>query len=627
MSKETYKALKAKNEHILTIDYIYNINGVTVNTQASAEICNRLVEVNIETIVPWTLETIQKHSNGAYLNQSLKGTIKYDLTPGADANKDLMGYKLLAIANASYAPEHADYKLRLENENSNESTIGFELINKGDAKYDFPMNDGDDEKDTYNKYTRTYTANFDDIDVVLTATVKLAERPADQVVNTKEPVTFTTGNGDNILFGYWDAAQAAYEQFLPYIGYTDQPEVGKAKFFESIQYGNYNYAGDMPIVNGKKGVAANVNAPFKAGDHKFQLYKSQLGGQTYVDGTTHTIVQEVRPYFHVPFTFNVNGVVDLPDYALDLDPVRVLNRGEEKIVEVKGEIANNVYTVDVSDLAKYYYVVNKEGEKSLAQVNPNDNLNVDFSLSPMEGAEETGYNFNADPAVTEYTLGVDWTGTLSDVPYILPMKKAVVNWGTYPHTEVGVNAVLSVNGFPIVAKPITLVTEDPLEIALKDVTVEVTHLSGTNPKPVVAKVYQNFELYSAVEEGNLFNNDAKTIGGLWYYSKADKTYGVTMDLEFNRVYYKVGENEIGWDESKIVLEKYTTENLVAPYEVGDLTGNLYIKADDGDIQTPIYVEFNVVMTHNIHDGAKTKCETAGVVTVKFVPEGYVEVAE
>jgi hypothetical protein len=96
-----------------------------------------------------------------------------------------------------------------------------------------------------------------------------------------------------------------------------------------------------------------------------------------------------------------------------------------------------------------------------------------------------------------------------------------------------------------------------------------------------------------------------------------------MDLAYNRVYYKVGDEEFGWDESKIVLDKYTAANVVAPYEVGDLTGNVYIKADDGDIQTPIYVEFTVTMTHKIHDAAKTECETTGIVTVKFVPEGYV----
>ena len=95
-----------------------------------------------------------------------------------------------------------------------------------------------------------------------------------------------------------------------------------------------------------------------------------------------------------------------------------------------------------------------------------------------------------------------------------------------------------------------------------------------------------------------------------------------MDLKFNRVYYKKNNEKVGWDESKIVLDKYTAENVVAPYQVGDLTGNVWIRPDDGDIQVPIYVEFDVVMTHRIHDAAKTKCETKGTVTVKFVPEGW-----
>ena len=627
LTKEQYLSLKPE-EKTLDIDFVYIVNGVEVKTTSTVEICNRLVNINFEVDVPWTLETaLSTIADSKMYEGPVAATFEYDLAEAVENGKPLEGYSLYSIIHATgitttYAPK-CPISLSV-----NDETITATLKH-GSARYAFPVNNNDDVVD-YNQYVVTKRADFEDITFTVTLKMNLLEQAPHQYL--EKDVTFTTEAGANgWLFGYWNALEDAYQKFLAdgYIGYVDAPETGKAKFFEAFaQTSSYGNMGAMPVVNGKTGIPQNVNIPFTAnnnesGEHKFQLWHEQLGltpEKPYVDGTQHTILQSVKPYFQIPFTFTVNGTVDLPDYALDLDPVRVLNRGNEKIVNVYGEISKetNKYTVDVSDLAKYYYVVNKEGTKSLVNAN-NDVVTVDFTLSPMAGAEETGYNFNAVADDTDYTLTVDWTKA---EPYILPMSEAVVNWGTYPHTEVGVNAILNVNGFPIVAKPITLVTADPLEIALNDVTVEVTHLSGTNAEPIVAKVYQNFVLTSAVEEGNLFNNNAKTIGGLWYYSKADNTYGVTMDLKFNRVYYKKNNEKVGWDESKIVLEKYTAENVVAPYEVGDLTGNVWIRPDDGDIQVPIYVEFDVVMTHRIHDASKTTCETKGTVTVKFVPEGW-----
>ena len=629
MTKDAYLALKEAGENTLVLRYNYDVNGVNVWAESSVEICNRLVNINFEVDVPWTLETaLSTIADSKMYEGPVAATFEYDLAEAVENGKPLEGYSLYSIIHAtgittSYAPK-CPISLSV-----NDETITATLNHGSTARYAFPVNNNDDVVD-FNQYVVTKRADFEDITFTVTLKMNLLEQAPHQYL--EKDVTFTTEAGANgWLFGYWNALEDAYQKFLAdgYIGYVDAPETGKAKFFEAFaQTSSYGNMGAMPVVNGKTGIPQNVNIPFTAnnnesGEHKFQLWHEQLGltpEKPYVDGTQHTILQSVKPYFQIPFTFTVNGTVDLPDYALDLDPVRVLNRGNEKIVNVYGEISKetNKYTVDVSDLAKYYYVVNKEGTKSLVNAN-NDVVTVDFTLSPMAGAEETGYNFNAVADDTDYTLTVDWTKA---EPYILPMSEAVVNWGTYPHTEVGVNAILNVNGFPIVAKPITLVTADPLEIALNDVTVEVTHLSGTNADPIVAKVYENFVLTSAVEEGNLFNNNAKTIGGLWYYSKADNTYGVTMDLKFNRVYYKKNNEKVGWDESKIVLEKYTAENVVAPYEVGDLTGNVWIKPDDGDIQVPIYVEFDVVMTHRIHDASKTTCETKGTVTVKFVPEGW-----
>ena len=631
MSKETYKALKAEGQHVLTIDYRYNVNGLNVNTEASVEICNRLVEVNFETIVPWTLETaLSTIADSKMYEGPVVTTFKYDLAKAA--NKPLEGYSLYSIIHAADKPVYVPkcpISLSI-----NDETITATLKHGQAARYSFPENNNDDVVD-YNSYTYSRKADFDDLTVTVNVTLKLGEQAPHQYL--KKDVKFTTEAGANgWLFGYWNALEDAYQKFLAdgYIGYVDAPETGKAKFFEAFaQTSSYGNMGAMPVVNGKTGIKQNVNIPFtannnEAGEHKFQLWHEQLGltpEQPYVDGTKHTILQSVKPYFMIPFTFTVNGTVDLPDYALDLDPVRVVNN----IVDVYGEISpvTKQYTVDVSDLSKYYYVVNKEGTKSLVNVN-NDVVTVDFSLSPMKGVEETGFNFNGVADQTEATLAVDFA---KSEPYILPSTdeaKAIVEWGTYPHTEVGVNAVLKVNGFPVVAKPITLVTKDPLDITFENVNVTLNQKNGTNAEPTVAKIYSNFTLTSAAEPNveNLFNTEAWTLAGLFKNSNANHTYGVEVKAEFLRVYFI---NERGkaeeWDQSKITLGKITADQAATYSHVkeGDFDGTISIKADDGNVKTPIYVDVAVKMTHRIHaDGGP--CNTEGIVTVKFIPEGYEE---
>ena len=77
-----------------------------------------------------------------------------------------------------------------------------------------------------------------------------------------------------------------------------------------------------------------------------------------------------------------------------------------------------------------------------------------------------------------------------------------------------------------------------------------------------------------------------------------------------RVYYKdEAGNIVPWDKSKIILG--TRAN-------GEFDGSITIKGDDGNIQTPIYVDVRVKMSHKIH-AAGGVCESTGDVTVTFIP--------
>lgn len=616
--------------------YDYKVNGVSIFgndvPQSAIEITNRLVKVNLVAEVPWTLEmansTIDGSGNIYKAAVSVNG-IPYDLTAGADADKDISAYSLLGIRNSATKTNGGAYNIGTPIDEDNK-TFGVTL----EGKYEFPANNNDEKVD-WNEYYATYRTDMEDLTVIMTVTIKLGEMPKAQAL--AKDVDFTTKDGiSGSLFGYWDVLADAYEQFKPYLGYKDEA-AGKAAFekaFGTEYLATYTSAKDYLLVNTKPGVAANVNAPFTAGEHMFRLYASQLVADAngYVDLTKQTIQQVVETYFGVPFTFTVNGTVKLPAYDLTYDVNRVDDRDNEKIVNVEGEIAGGVYTVDVSDLAKYFYVVNDADVKKLERVNANDEVTVDFTLSHEIVGEnkEGGYNFNGVADDVEHTLAVNWEKKEN---YILPMRDeftnpldaAVVNWGTYNSTEVKVNAVLKVNGFPVTSKPLTLVTVDPLEIALNDAHVAVVHKPGTNAAPVEGKVYQNFVLTSDVEPEveNLFNLEAWTLAGLFKDSKADTKYGVKLNLEYIGVFYdEDGDGKVNiedtWDESKISLGRYDADK--GPYKAGDLNGTVSIKTDDGNLTNPIHVRFVVTMEHRIHDRAKTICETVGTVDVIFTPE-------
>ena len=623
MSKEEYLRLKEAKQNNLSIKYLYDINGLDIWTESGVEITNRLVNVNLSVTVPWTLETALKTvADGKLYQAPVVATFEYDLTDTTVVNKSLEGYSLYSIVHApgtetSYLPAGTPISLAVADE-----TITATLKN-GSKSYAFPANNNDD-KDDYNTYTVVKKAEFSDLTVVVTVAVKLGEQAPEQFV-TKD-VTFTTQNGANgWLFGYWNAVEDAYKQFneAGYVGYTDKPETGKAKFVEAFDnISSYTNRGDYLMVNGEAGISQNVNIPFTAnnnedGEHKFQLWHEQLvdvNENGVFDNDAQEIVQKVGPYFGIPFTFVVNATVDIPDYALDLDPVRVQNN----IVDVYGELeeisGKTVYTVSDSDLAKYFYVVNKTGVRELKAVNADDNVTVKFDLisksKDAKGNDEMGFEFKGEPDVITNTLAVDWT---SSEPYILPMGDAVATWGTYNSTEVGVVATLYVNGFKITTKEITLVTKDPLDITFENVDFTINNQNGTI-NTTTAYIYKNFKLTSIVEKSipNLFDVTAKSLDTIFDKHKANVTYGADIHAYFLKVYYKdEAGNPVPWDMSKITLGNFDKTT-------GEFDGTITINADDGNIQTPIYVDVRVKMSHRIH-AVSGECESEGDVTVTFNP--------
>ncbi|MBR5299880.1 MAG: hypothetical protein IKU36_06485, partial [Bacteroidales bacterium] len=627
LTKEEYLSLEDKD---LDIKFLYLVNGIEVWAQSTVEISNRLVEVNFSVDVPWTLETAIKTKN---CTEDLTVPYTYDLAKAVKNNKSLEGYSLEAILkNVKSGDKHngGHYDIALKNITADTFDV---RLHSGSDKYAFPVNNEDSIED-YNTYSVSFISRFQDIDITINLNMNLGELAPVQKLS--KDVKFTTAGENGWLYGYWNAIEDAYQKFLAdgYIGYVDAPETGKAMFRAAFGDKTAYTLPPMLGVNADKvGHESNTNVPFtefnnEAGEHMFKLSLGQLQADEngLVDGTTQTITQNfVNCYGMIPFVFTVNGTVDLPEYALDLDPVRAPNGHVDVYGEIKGEVGNGgVYTVDVSDLAKYYYVVNKAGVKDLKKGNAGDVVTVKFDLVSMaEG--ESGFEFEGEAGVVTNTLTVNFD---KEEPYILPMGDAVATWGTYDHTHLGVVATLYVNGFKIGTKDIVLETKDPLDITFKDVNVTLSQKHGTNAEPTVAKIFSNFELTSTAEPNveNLFNTEAWTIAGIFKESQANVTYGAEIHAEFMRVYFinERGKAE-SWDKTKIQLGEVTADKLAAaPWLTeGEFDGTISISADDGNIQTPIYVDVLVKMKHRIHSNGGP-CENEGIVTVKFVPEGYEE---
>ena len=329
------------------------------------------------------------------------------------------------------------------------------------------------------------------------------------------------------------------------------------------------------------------------------LFTSQindlLGDARLKDGDVFVIKHTVNTWCGAEVVYNITVTADLPDYVLDVDPVRVNANDEVQVLGELEEVEGSeypVYTVNLSDLAKYYYVYDAD-KKSLTATD-NVALEVRFTLEGQDGKD--GFTIDQD------VLNVPFEDNARG---LLPLDQAIVGWGTYPYTEIGVTATLYANGFPIYDYPITLITEDPLVINFDNVDVPVAHNAGD--VDVVGKIYEKFNLTSKVQPnlGNLVDTKAESMLDVFNKSHADVTYGVVLDVDVVRVYYVGADGkDYNWDPGKYVIDE----------EAGTIT----IKADDGKLTTPIFAEVGVTMDHKIHEASET-CRTTGTILVTFTP--------
>ena len=600
--------------NVLTLSYEYTVNdAVSVQTSSEVEITHEIVNVTFEEVtIPWSLKLANElrgvnkaGEDVPYINTYIEKAVAHDCQ-----------YDLGTMLKSISADDKLEKTIKVNGEVVSKDRVVLE--NYDDAKHlaDIKFTKGSPKFNAEGptKYEIVYHGIYNNqYDVTATAVVIFEQIPSFEITSD---VTLASQKGwfvgddplvkDGILdktlaadLGYETAADALNEL---YAAYTDAASTKATE----ITFGGKTIKGSRGNGNVQLNVAENHDLT------KVYLYNGDveelLGNAELEDDSVFTIKHTITTWTGAKVVYTINAKTDLPDYVLSTDPVRVQN----DIVEVKGEIVNNEYTVDVADLAKYYYIFNEGLETLVAPKTNAPELEVEFTLAGQNKAE----GFYIKDNVYNFPVKFENKG-------LLDMNAAVVNWGTYPYTEIVVNATLKANGYPIDSKPITLVTKDPLHILFEDVDVTVDHKAGTNDEPVVAKVYHNFNITSDVEPeaGNLCNIDAKTIAGLFWYSHADKTYGIEVETEVLQVYYEENGVRKNWDREKYTIGYRVDEQgeyILDKNGEKIFDGNIYINADDAGILVPIKAEVGVRVSHRIH-AASPVCVNEGTITVTFNP--------
>lgn len=582
-------------DNYLGIEYKYLVNGQEAATAESHIVITRQpLKIAFDDVtIPWTLEladALRAEDGTAYVNGYTYEAAEHD--SNYDVAKILQGLKESYSKVVTFNGEAVSSSAVQVNNyvNAVGETRGCADVIMAAGTMQFSAKQA-------NVYEVVWTGVYNNqYDVTATLKVTLEQIPA-YTVNSEVTLACVNPNwfaGKDALVA--DAVAAPFA-----LGYE-----------ENVNTALYNALVDEATTSETSVSFGEATTTKKAGNGNVQfnvvededltdvyLFTSQindlLGDARLKDGDVFVIKHTVNTWCGAEVVYNITVTADLPDYVLDVDPVRVNANDEVQVLGELEEVEGSeypVYTVNLSDLAKYYYVYDAD-KKSLTATD-NVALEVRFTLEGQDGKD--GFTIDQD------VLNVPFEDNARG---LLPLDQAIVGWGTYPYTEIGVTATLYANGFPIYDYPITLITEDPLVINFDNVDVPVAHNAGD--VDVVGKIYEKFNLTSKVQPnlGNLVDTKADSMLDVFNKSHADVTYGVVLDVDVVRVYYVGADGkDYNWDPGKYVIDE----------EAGTIT----IKADDGKLTTPIYAEVGVTMDHKIHEASET-CRTTGTILVTFTP--------
>lgn len=560
----------------LSIYYSYTWAGNTITLGHTVEVSNAQVAVNMEHEFEWTIALQDALYDGKnhYARNLIKENVPFEAVGGPVAHLTPVlnspavmkeGYPKFYVKDAAgewKETETRSFKLRKFNDNQ---TADIEMIG---GTYSF--------NNSY-KIVWVSTNDNDHVDYTTTAIVDLVGRP--EKIDVEIPVEFVLKGTNSWFEAPADLCGEAFKQLDQYLEYGDSA-TDKAKWETIFQsyVTRYNAVElGMPVVNGE-------TSKWIANLDQLATAKLFIGKNKINEGTPNVITWSVTPWWGVPVNFTVTGNIVIPEYEFIYSEDYVKNATATvygQIEEVKGDEetgATRVYNIIKSDLAKYFNV----DAKSL---NGHD-YTVEFEVVAPEATED------------EYvTVGPETVTPVADkgnaTYHYLTRDLAVLDWATYRGLKVEVKATLKINGFERETLPLTLVTEDPLELTgEKEYTV-----NRELREDLDIEVFQKLVLTSSVEKNlkNLLSKNMEKGTGVYATLAEAEAYAagvygadIKVVLGTKGVYYYNNSGEL------IILgaNKYN-------YEAE--TGILTIYGDDAEVKN-YYADFTAVMTSRICGG-------------------------
>ncbi len=571
------KFTRKDNGRVFPFYAVYTINGYEISASSNIELTAKQVSFNVPAIVvDWTVAVADE----LRVNGELYAKDLVRRTPEYVVPENFEGYTLKQIFNTNNEGDrrYVSFNGVEVKQSVTNITATMEDNNTSIAKlkgtYVFPEYNAENE---YNEYVLTLVKKLEDLHATITFTFKLGKKAAPVVIDM--PATKLGMIGEYpYYFGEADFAGEAYKKFLEFAGYAkeaDAKAVFEAAFAEAAAVADEkpNYV----TVNGEAGSYNNID--YLNGYVRFyNINKLAEGTQNFVSAIN-------KFWFGVPFTFKTPATLDVPtnllvysmgDYVVDVENV--------KTVYVDAKIVDDVYTVNKSDLAKYF-AVSKDADNY-------NNLDVTFEVKTIDAPK---------PATSTVEVSVDPNPEVANL--VLAKDKAVItdwtNNGQFKANRIEVEAILTVNdAFELDRKPVVLVVKDPLQFAAAT-PVKVPRYTG---EPAVAYPFQGISVKSILE-GELVDSTAKSLESL-FKSDVNKTYGLTLDHKLARVYYVVGEEKIAYESSK--------------YHYDETTGVVTLYADDAILNTSIFAEIEYSIAHRLNEKSADDCTKT--VTVEFYPQ-------
>ena len=570
------KFTRKDNGRVFPFFVVYTINGYEISASSDIELTPKQVSFNVPAIVvDWTVALADE----LRVNGELYAKDLVRRTPEYVVPENFEGYTLKQIFNTNNEGDrrYVSFNGVEVKQSVTNITATMDEPNTSLAKlkgtYVFPEYNAENE---YNVYVLTLVKKLEDLHATITFTFKLGKKAAPVVIDM--PATKLRMIGEYpYYFGEADFAGEAYKKFLEFAGYAKEADAKAA--FEAAFAEAAAVADEKPnyvTVNGEAGSYNNID--YLNGYVRFyNINKLAEGTQNFVSAIN-------KFWFGVPFTFKTPATLDVPtnllvysmgDYVVDVENV--------KTVYVDAKIVDGVYTVNKSDLAKYF-AVSKDADNY-------NNLDVTFEVKTIDAPK---------PATSTVEVSVDPNPEVANL--VLAKDKAVItdwtNNGQFKANRIEVEAILTVNdAFELDRKPVVLVVKDPLQFAAATPVKEPRYTG----EPAVAYPFQGISVKSILE-GELVDSAAESIVNL-FKSDVNKTYGLTLTHKLARVYYVVGEEKVAYESSK--------------YHYDETTGVVTLYADDAILNTSIFAEIEYSIAHRLNEKSADDCTKT--VTVEFYP--------